>query len=444
MPIWPWGRQTRHGRLISERSPIPPMRLCWSLNYRISPKAESASRDGSGTGITFIERHDNMMRRTLFLILLSAVVLPGCSMFKNMFKDEEVEGPAELVSFKPEVSIRRQWSVNVGSGQGDKYNTLMPAIDGGMIYAAGSNGVVVAVDRESGRTRWRKRLKLPVTGGVGVGSGLVLVGSENSQVVALEQDSGDERWRAGVSSEVLSAPKTNGRIVVVQTVDGKLIGLNVETGAQVWIYESTVPALSLRGTSSPLIVDDFVLSAHANGTVVSVAADNGTLRWEQRVSLPTGRSEIDRMVDIDGELYLDDGAVLVSGYHGYLVAIDVVTGQKRWQVKESSYNGGSAGFGNFYMCDEKGHVKAYRAGQDEAVWVNDKLDLRPLSAPISFGNYVAVGDFEGYVHVLSQVDGRFVGRTRVERSGVRANMLARGDTLYVFGNGGRLVALQVR
>lgn len=389
------------------------------------------------------------MNKTLRLITLSLLLplLSGCGWnpFEFLSPNKDEAKPADLVNFDQEVRLRRQWSVNIGKGQGKKYNRIKPAINGDVIYAASSNGNIYAINRESGNTLWRTRLEDEITGGVGVGGDLVLVGTLNSSLIALDADSGEIVWETAVSSEVLSAPAANNRVVVAQAVDGKLSGHDADTGEQIWIYENTVPALSLRGTSSPLIIENFVLAAFGNGSVVSLATDNGTLRWEERVAIPTGTSEIDRMVDIDGDLFVtDQGLLLVPSFQGYLAAIDVVTGQTRWRVQESSANGASSGFGNIYISDERGHVKAYRSGEDDAVWVNEQLDLRNVSAPESFSNYVAVGDYQGYVHLLSQVDGRFVGRTRVDGDGIRASMQSRGNTLYVYGNGGNLTALTVQ
>ncbi len=359
--------------------------------------------------------------------------------------NDDVEEPADLVDFDEEVRLRRQWSVNVGNGQGDKYNRLKPAITDDAVYVASNNGNVMAVDRESGDRIWRARLDSEITGGVGFGGGRVLVGTENSSVIALDAETGSILWETEVTSEVLSAPAANNNYVVVEAIDGKLSGHDADTGEQLWIYENTVPALTLRGTSSPLILENFVLAAFGNGTVVSLALDNGTLRWEERVAVPTGTSEIDRMVDIDGELYVsDNGLLLVPSFQGYLAAIDVVTGQTRWRVQESSASGASSGFGNIYISDDRGHVKAYRVGEDDAVWTNDQLDLRNVTAPSSFNNFVAVGDFEGYLHLISQVDGRFVGRTRVDGSGIRAPIISRDNLLYVYGNSGDLVAYAVQ
>lgn len=381
------------------------------------------------------------------ILILSLTLLSGCGWnpFSWLSGDDDEDEPAELVDFTEEVRLRRQWSVNIGNGQGKKYNRLKPAITSNAIYVASNNGNVMALDRQNGNRLWRTRIEGEITGGVGVGGGMVLVGTENSSVIALNAETGATLWETQVTSEVLSAPAANNNYVVVEAIDGKLTGHRASTGEQIWIYENTVPALTLRGTSSPLILENFVLAAFGNGTVVSLAIDNGTLRWEERVAIPTGTSEIDRMVDIDGDLFVtDNGLLLVPSYQGYLAAIDVVTGQSRWRVQESSANGASSGFGNIYVSTERGHVKAYRTSEETAVWVNEQLDLRNLSAPISFNNYVAVGDFEGYVHLLSQVDGRFMARTRVDSDGIRAPMQSQGNTLYVFGNGGNLAAYTVQ
>jgi outer membrane protein assembly factor BamB len=176
-----------------------------------------------------------------------------------------------------------------------------------------------------------------------------------------------------------------------------------------------------------------------------VALDNGTLRWEERVAVPTGSSELDRLVDIDGDLELNtDGVLLVPTYQGYLAAIDVVTGQTRWRVEESSNVGAGFGFGNVYAVSDEGAVRAYRTSQETPMWENEDLLRRRLTSPLGFSNYVAVGDFEGYVHLLSQVDGRLVGRIKVDGDGIRGRMLNAGGTLYVYGNSGDLAALRVQ
>ena len=377
------------------------------------------------------------------LIFLSSI-LSACGIIDSIFDDdEETEQPAELLNFDEEVNIRRLWSTNIGDGQGDKYNRLQPAIEGDVIYVAASDGEVQALNLENGERIWRSRLSYNISGGVGVGGDYLFLGTEDASLIALDKNTGETIWVRDASSEVLSVPASDGVYLIAQSVDGRLTGYDAATGDELWIYESTVPSLSLRGTSSPVIFNGFVLAGFENGDLVSVVIDNGTLSWDSRIAVPTGRSEIERIIDVDADLLVDGGTVLVPSYQGFLSMVDINTGQILWRVEESSITGASTGFGNIYISDDRGHIKAYRQGaQEETVWVNDQLDLREVSKPVSFNNYIAVGDFEGYLHLLSQVDGRFVGRIRVDRNGLRIIQSQEG-VLYAYGNGGNLVAYQV-
>lgn len=387
----------------------------------------------------------NMHLRTVVISLIMLTV-SACSNLNplNWFADDEGEQPAELQPISDEVRLRRLWSVNVGNGQGGQYNKLTPAIDGGMIFAASEDGELVAVDIATGDIAWRQRTRQTITGGVGAGNGLIMVGTENAEVIVFDRTDGSERWRAPVTSEVLSAPQTNGDIVVLQTVDDKLIALDADSGERRWIYEANLPVLTLRGTSKPVFAAGAVVAGFSNGTLVAVNANDGIWRWEERVAVPQGRYDIDRVIDVDGELLVDQNVVLATSYQGNLMGFDAQTGRIVWGMEGSSYHGLEQGFGNLYLCNDRSHVVAIRRSSDSEAWRNEDLDLRELTAPTAFNNYIAVADFEGYVHLLSQVDGRIVGRTEVDGDGVRARLLANSTTLFAYGNSGRLVALQIQ
>lgn len=378
------------------------------------------------------------MRNAVLAVAL--LTLCGCSMFGN----DDVEQPAELVDFEQEARLERLWSVKVGDGQGKYYNQLTPAIDRALIFAASADGTVTAIDRTSGDVEWRQRSDDLISGAVGAGFGMVLYGTREAEVVALDQISGRELWRAPVSSEVVSAPQSNGRVVALQTVDGKLIALDAATGEQRWIYETTIPALTLRGSSKPVFAGNTVLAGFANGMVAAVNVNNGFLLWEERVAIPQGRYDIERVIDVDGDLLLAGSTLFASSYQGNLMGFDVQSGQITWGLEASSYHGLAQGFGNIYYVNDQSHVIALRSNTDQVVWENDDLRLRRLTAPRTLGNYVAVGDFEGYLHLLSQIDGHFVSRVRVDRDGIRGNIVADSNTFYVFGNSGTLSAYAIR
>ena len=259
----------------------------------------------------------------------------------------------------------------------------------------------------------------------------------------LSADSGEEIWRAVVSGEVLSAPQGDGRYVVAQTYDGKLMGFDYETGETRWTYTSDVPVLTLRGTGTPMILGDNAIAGFADGKVVAVNLRSGNVAWESRVAIPQGRSEIERIVDLDGSMALQGNELYVASYQGRLVAIDTRSGRRLWQRNVSSVSGVGVGFGNVYVADDDGTVSAFLRNGQGVRWQNIDLGFRELSRPTPVNSYVATVDFEGYLHLLSQVDGEIVGRTKVDSKGARADMIARGNRLFVYTNDGALKAYDV-
>ena len=394
-------------------------------------------------------RKQTIIVRVLTLLFVFSS-LSACANFSwnplNWFGgDEEVNPPVELETIQAEVSLQTEWSVSIGNGQGSNYTEITPVIDGDVIFAASEDGDIAAIGASSGDIHWLTRLRTVITGGVGAGSGLVMVGTQQAEIVVLDQITGDELWRTSVSSEVLSPPQTNGDVVVAQTVDGKLLALDIEDGNQRWIYETNLPALTLRGTSRPVITSTgAVIAGFSNGTLVAVSAADGIWRWEERVAVPEGQYDIDRVIDVDGDLLLDGNRILASSYQGNLMAFDVASGRIVWGMEASSYHGLDRGFGNIYYCSDRSHIVAVRDNSNDIVWENENLAYRAITAPTAINNYVAVGDFEGYLHLLSQIDGRIVGRTRIDNDGVRSNLLVKDGWLYAYGNSGRLTALSLR
>lgn len=389
------------------------------------------------------------MPMRLLHVVLMLLVLNGCanisSWVRNPFgEDDNPRAPAELEDIQTEVTISRDWRINIGNGQGGSFKKLTPVVDGGFVFAASDDGDVVAVNSTNGDLMWLTELETSITGGVGAGDGIVMVGTEAAELVVLSQSDGQEMWRTRVSSEILSQPKTDGDIVVVQTVDGKLVAVDRENGLQRWTYETTLPALTLRGTSSPVLTSEgTVVAGFSNGILVSVAAEDGVWSWEERVAVPDGQYDIERVIDVDGDLLLDGARILASSYQGNLMAFDTATGRIVWGMEASSYHGMDQGFGNIYYSNDESHLVAVRDNSSDVVWQNEELQYRDLTAPKTISNYVAVADFEGYLHLISQIDGRIIGRTRIDNDGVRSNLIVEDGSLIVYGNGGSLVSLTI-
>ena len=315
------------------------------------------------------------------ILLFLVFNLAACSTISGWFEsdDDDATAPAELTDIDETVNIKELWSVDVGNGQGEGFYRLRPAIRGDMIYAAAADGEIVAVNRLSGDTVWEAELETPLSGGVGVYEDTLLVGSSEGYVLRLDANSGEKLWSTPLRGEILSAPQSNGKVVVAQTYDGRLQGLDYETGAILWTYDSNVPVLTIRGTSTPIFNNNQVYAGFANGR----------------------------------------------------------------QQKASSFSGVAQGFSNVYVADEDGTLTAYMRNGQGVRWTQGALAYRELSRPTPVSSYVVVGDFEGYVHVLSQVDGNFVGRFRVDDEGIRADMMSEANVLYVYGNSGELAAYEI-
>jgi outer membrane protein assembly factor BamB len=358
---------------------------------------------------------------------------------KQKKKEEKANEPVELKKFEASVELRREWNLSVGKGQEPPDATLMPALADGVVYAASRDGRVVAVDAVGGDRRWRTDLDVPLTGGVGVGGGMVLVGTIEGDLIALHADSGEEAWRAPVSSEMLSPPAANADVVVVQTLDAKVFGFATQTGKQIWSFEMERPLLTLRATAAPLLTEAMAVVGFANGKLVALNTTTGTAAWEARVAMPSGRTELERMVDVNTAVLGGDILYAVS-YQGRVAAYSRGTGRELWVRDASSHRAPALGANQLYIVGVEDQVIALRATGGQELWVNRDLRRRNLTAPLAIGDVVAVADVEGYLHLLSQVDGRVVGRVKVDSDGVSTSLASDGERLYVLDNSGDLTA----
>lgn len=384
------------------------------------------------------------MRRAL--VYLSAVLLGGCGTFADpteWFSDAEAEHVAELQDLTNKIQPQRLWSRDVGVGTDERRLGLEPRVAAGTVYVADAEGQVQALDADSGRTRWEAELDLPVSGGPGVGSGKLLLGTIDGDVIALNTENGEERWRTRLTSEVLSVPAVSSSTVVVHTVDGKLFGLEATDGSERWRYEREVPSLTLRGTGSPVISGGAVYVGMAGGRLVALRLDNGGLIWDANVTVPGGRSELERLADIDGDPIVLGGGVFVATYQGEVGAVEQRSGRLAWRRKMSSYNRMGADLQGLYVSDDDGVVWGLDIRSGSAVWSQDALKNRKLSNVAVLSGYVVVGDFEGYLHWMDRNDGSLVARTRVGSEPITTGLEVIDDVLYVLGDGGDLAAVRL-
>ena len=374
-----------------------------------------------------------ILRRTL-VVVAALGALAACT------KDKNVQPPSELVEINPTLAVQELWSTSVGDGEGKLRLALGIAVDGDAVYAAARDGKVTALDANTGKTRWKAETEDDLSAGPSAGDGLVVVGSTSGRLVAFEAATGKQRWSSDVKGEVLAAPLVTADRVVVRLVDGRLRALDPANGQEVWMAEDVVPRLSLRGTSAPVRARDAVLCGFDTGRVMSVALSNGDILWQAQVATPSGRTELERLADVDAAVAVVGDEVYAVGYQGRVAMIALDTGQLWWTREMSSYRGIGIDDDQLYVATSDGGVVAMRRRDGSTVWQQGGLMRRTLSAPAVHLGAVVVGDYDGYLHWMDRGSGRFVARERPGRTRISASPVVAGDRLFVIDDDGKVAA----
>lgn len=373
-----------------------------------------------------------------FIILLACASLFACAS-----DDEEVVIASPLVDFTPSKNIKRNWSYSV-EGVGDLHNNITPAIEYGKVFLPSGDGRVVALDKNTGKKIWEVDLNTQISGAIGVGNGVVAVGSLDAEVFVLEEKTGKRLWKAAVSSEVIAPPTVGENVVIVNAIDGKLFCLELKTGKRRWFYDRSVPVLTLRGTGSSQISRGAAVAGFANGKVAAFVIENGGLIWEKRVASPSGRSELDRMIDIDSTPMVFGDAVYAASYNGNIVALSLRSGDVMWQRELSTHQNISVTSTAVFASNYVSHVKAMNRTNGAALWTQNALGNRNITGPTVFKDTVVVGDFEGYLHFMDSGNGRFVARIQQDDAGFLVPPVAEGNTLYALTRDGTLNAYSLQ
>ena len=375
--------------------------------------------------------------RFLFPLTVAALALAaGCS------KDKDVEPPATLIAFPQTLPVKELWHEGVGGGKKQMRLRLGlgPAVDNGVVFAASDKGEVLAAALDNGRHLWVQHLKLPLSAGPTAADGMVVVGSSKGDVVALDGATGRQLWRIRVNSELLSAPAISAQVVVLRSVDGRLHGLDAHTGKELWSIEQQVPRLSLRGTATPVIAKDMAICGFDNGKVMALSLATGDTVWDTALASPHGRTELDRLVDVDSAVRVLGDNVYATGFQGRTAMLALDSGQIWWAHDMSSYRGLSVDGDDIYVSQSDGIIDALRERDGSELWHSDRLKLRALSVPAVLSTSIVVGDYQGFVHWLDKATGILVARERVSKRRISNPPVAVGDTVVVLTDGGDLAA----
>ncbi|MSQ69513.1 MAG: outer membrane protein assembly factor BamB [Gammaproteobacteria bacterium] len=401
------------------------------------------------------------LNRAPLCSLLVVLLVAGCTQqvdsvkdtMGNMFKakDEQSEAlkkaaePTPLdEEFKSSIAIKKVWSGRFGKGYEKLYLKLLPSWYGEHVYVADRDGRVMAVDVATGEKTWEERdKKRLISGGPGAGEGKVFVGTSEAQVVARDAKTGQKIWIAEVSSEVLAAPRAGGGVVLIRTGDGKLYALDAATGVQKWVFDRTIPTLTLRGSAAAVIHEDKVLAGFDNGRFSALELATGKELWETRLGEPKGRSDLERLIDVDSEPVILDNTAYIDCFQGRVAAVSLDNGSLEWTRQISSYEDLAVDTDHVYVTDEHSVVWALKRSDGATVWRQKGLKNRRATGPTLYGKEIVVGDFEGYLHWLDVTTGAIVGRERVDKERIITPPLNIGAALVGYSSSGEMSAWRV-
>ncbi|OMQ21755.1 outer membrane protein assembly factor BamB [Serratia oryzae] len=388
------------------------------------------------------------LRKTLLVGLVSVTLLSGCSLFSS---EEDVVTMSPLPKVENQFTPNTVWSTSVGDGIGGYYSHLRPAYQDGTVYAADRRGIVKAMDLLDGKEKWTVDLSEKthffssnqpalLSGGLTVSGANVYVGSEKAVVYALNTADGKVTWQTNVAGEAISRPVVADGMVLIHTTNGQLQALNESDGAIKWTVNLDIPSLSLRGESAPAVAFGAAIVGGDNGRVSAVLMQQGQLIWQQRISQPSGATEIDRLNDVDTTPVIVDNVVYALGYNGNLTALDLRSGQIIWKREMGSVNDFIVDAGRIYLADQNDRVVAMNTDGGASLWTQSDLLHRNLTAPALYNGYLVVGDAEGYLHWINTTDGRFVAQQKVDSSGFLSAPVVAGDKLLIQARGGKVYA----
>ena len=389
-------------------------------------------------------------------MLCFAGLLAACGTSPKSYDDA-----TPLTLFEMQRTVIPLWAQDTGDMPESAHAQLPVAVDKGRVYVANQTGKVIVYDAKSGKLQWQVSLNEAISGGPGVGPQRIYLATREAELVALDKFKGNELWRKKISGEMLASPIVVGGKLVVQTIVGKVSMYDAKTGKSIWAYARTIPKLTLRGTSTPVVIGEKVLAGFSDGRLVGLDRATGELLWETTIAVPHGRTDLERLVDIDGLFQATDDIVYVSSFQGRVAAVSVTDGSVLWVRDMSSYTGLAMGKDQVYITDVESKVWALDGRTGATLWRQDKLMGRELSTPAVLGDTVVVADYDGYVHWLSSEDGQFLARQNLEKTweklryvwddedpeeryrSVSVFPLATADMLYVRDNIGALTAFQL-
>ena len=377
------------------------------------------------------------------IVLCSIFIISSCSSMDGLrfWKSDEIDPdePKELVAFSNQKNIVIEWK-NSFKGENEIGNFL-PDFSAQNLFFSDASGNVSSINASTGDRNWSIELNF-LASGTSAGFGLVVVSDIDGNVIAVDQNDGSKLWSTNVKGEVLSKVAIDAKVVVVKTGSGELLGLDRENGEILWSYRSKLPLLTVRGSSSPVIVDDLVYVSFDNGRLGVFELNSGFQVWDGAISYVKGVSELENLIDSDSSPVVDGGLIYTTNYQGNLNIFDTAQKRSVWSYETSSFYSAIVSRGMLTIVEANSGLRSFALKTLQESWTNDDYINRDLSNAVSYKGSLVVGDFEGYVHVIDTLNGKTIGRKKISRKPIKS-ILSRSDSLYIIDEAFNLHSINI-
>jgi outer membrane protein assembly factor BamB len=379
------------------------------------------------------------MQRLLILMLLTMLITISCKSTNKNYKKFE---PQEIESIENKGKLTKKWSYKLDSSKVAYGYKLVPFIDGNDLYVASQKGEVSKLNAQTGSSVWSVDLKTELSAGPGVGEKYLVVGTPEGEVIALNEANGSKVWSATLSSEVLSPPVVHNGSAIIRTQDGRVFSLNVKDGSRNWLFDTNIPNLTLRGNSKPVVKAGRIFIGFDNGKVAAIQQDTGDVIWLQNVVDTKGKTELARIVDIDGDMALIATDLYLSSAIGKTIAVATESGRVMWSIDSGSAAGVTASRNSLFMIDNESNVHALNRTDGTEKWKTESFKYRQLTKPSFYLGDIIVGDYEGYIHILDGANGNILARTRIGKDNFFSEPIVLGNLIVSYNKDGTLEAYE--
>lgn len=369
-------------------------------------------------------------------VLLIILVLAACGS-----KNQDTK-PNDLTDVEKVGSVKVLWKKNLKRSEDAYGYKLIPSENNGNLYVASQFGQVLSLNAKTGAANWEVDLESEISAGPGVGDTILVVGGPEGKVIALDIDSGSVLWENSVTSEVLSPPVIDRNKVVVRTQDGRVYGFSIQNGQRDWVFDTNIPNLTLRGNSTPIAKGGRIYIGFDNGKVAALNILDGSVLWQQNVINSQGKTEIDRIADIDGDIAVVATDLYLSSAADKTMSVATESGRVLWSQNIGSVTGVTVSRRSLYLSDNQSIINELNRMDGTKGWVQDSLLNRNLTKPSYYLGDLLVGDYEGYVHIIDGVSGEVINRVKAGKDQLYHAPLVVGDIFYTYNYDGQIMAMR--